>query len=149
MGRWLHLDHSDDRFRYIGFAHGASRPWCGKRCNQAKNLGTSRGGQPQLVSLGRADVPLPVGARGEKTQIVKMELLYDKGNGRRYRRLHPNGSVERVDGHADNRDEVEHRGRLGADEPWSAVQRSPTAGFHGDPTRGEARSTDRPLARPP
>jgi len=35
MGRWLHLDHSDDRRSYLGFAHGAPCPWCRKRCNQS------------------------------------------------------------------------------------------------------------------
>ncbi len=34
MGPGLHLDHAFDRRSYLGFAHGAPCPWCGKRCNQ-------------------------------------------------------------------------------------------------------------------
>jgi hypothetical protein len=33
MGPGLHLDHSDDRSYYLGFAHGSPCPTCRVRCN--------------------------------------------------------------------------------------------------------------------
>ena len=45
MGRWLHYDHAPDRQSYLGFAHGAPCPWCGKRCNQVAGAKAGRARQ--------------------------------------------------------------------------------------------------------
>jgi hypothetical protein len=45
MSKSLHYDHSADRSRYLGFAHGAPCPWCRRRCNQVAGAKAGRARQ--------------------------------------------------------------------------------------------------------
>ena len=45
MSAALHLDHSDDRRTYLGFAHGSPCPVCRIRCNQSAGARAGRARQ--------------------------------------------------------------------------------------------------------